>query len=187
MIRVALFSQPTNQEVATYFGLYGGSCLVDYMQTDKYLEGLIKWFFESSRDGQDVEYDEKSQEKIFELYQGLKTQKWRGSLIVFTDDKKIILPDFTMKGYDIGADGMYYSPLGDGFLLEYNRHEKFYSEMPFAMYSGFRKNINDNWLFNSFDVASKFSQYCNFINQKHLHCIESEDNWRPFAIYSLNK
>lgn len=187
MIRIGLYSEPTNTDVKGYLGLYGGSFLIDYMKKNNSLDKLINWFFEKSRDGQDMEYNEENLKKIVELRHNIKREKWEGNILCFTDDKQIKIPDSTMIGYDICADSMYYSPLGDGFLMEYNKYPEFYSDMSFEMYSKYRDNINDKWLFSSYEMAMNFSKYCNHINKKHFHCIESEDNWRPFAIFIYNQ
>lgn len=92
-----------------------------------------------------------------------------------------------MVGYDICADSMYFSPIGDGFLMQYNRLPDFYTDMSFEMYSMYRENINEKWLFNSYEIAMNFSEYCNYINEKHRYCIESQDNWRPVAIHVYGK
>jgi len=57
--------------------------------------------------------------------------------------------------------------------------------MTFAEYSDYKDNINENWLFNSYEVAVDFAKYCNSINEIHPQCIESEYGWKPFTIYTF--
>lgn len=180
MIGMRLYFEPINDSVKGYSGLYRGSFNVDHM---KNTNNLINAFFKTSADGQNLAYNEENREKIIELYQSLKREKWDGDLICFTDDKRVEIPGFTMVGYDVCADSMYYSPVGDGFLTQYNRYPDFYTDMSLETYSIYRDNLNEKWLFNSYEMAMKFSEYCNHINKKNLHCIESQDNWRPVAIH----
>ena len=69
-------------------------------------------------------------------------------------------------------------------MLEYDEEKEFFSEMSETMFLNFKDDINQNGIFDSHKAAKDFAKYCNYINTKHNHCIESEDNWRPFAIYS---
>ena len=183
---MGLYFEPTNKTVKGYLGLYRGNDIINYTKNTKELSTLINWFFINSRNGQDVVYNEKNKKMIVKLYQALKQKKWEGDLVCFTDTAPVEMPDFTFLGYDICADSMYYSPIGDGFLTEYNKYPRFYTDMSFGRYSEYRNNVNANWLFSSYEMAIEFSNYCNYINQKDLYCIESEDHWRPFAICRYN-
>ena len=187
MIKIGLYCEPINEEVKGYLGLYRGNFIVDYMKNNNRLYNLINSFFEISVNGQNLVYNEKNRKNIVELYQDLKREKWGGDLICFTDDRRVEIPNFTMVGYDICADSMYFSPIGDGFLMQYNRLPDFYTDMSLEMYSMYRENINEKWLFNSYEIAMNFSEYCNHINEKHRYCIESQDNWRPVAIHVYGK
>jgi len=104
MIRIGFYFEPTNSDLKGYFGLYGGAFLVDYMQKNKELNKYIKWFFKTTDGSLDVECNEENLKKMIELYHKLKSEKWEGTLRVYTDDEKVELPDFTFKGFDIGAD-----------------------------------------------------------------------------------
>lgn len=182
MIKMGLYSEPINEVVKGYAGLYRESFIVDFAKNNDRLERLINSFFEISVNGQDLEYNEDNKKMITELYQNLKGANWGGDLICFTDEKCIEIPGFAMVGYDICADSMHYSPIGDGFLVQYHANPDFYTDMSFETYSMYRDNINERWLFNSYEIATMFSEYCNYINKKNLHCIESQDHWRPTAI-----
>lgn len=185
MIRIGFYSEATNIKVKGYLGLYGGSFIVEYMDLSKDLKKHINWFFETTENSLDIEYNEKNWAEISKLCNKLKKAGWEGTLRVYTDDENFEKPDFTFLGYDVGADSMYYSPLGDGFLLDYDPTKEFFSEMTAEKYLEYKRNINEKWLFNSYAMALDFAKYCNHINRKHRYCIESEDNWRPFAIYLL--
>jgi len=39
-------------------------------------------------------------------------------------------------------------------------------------------------LFSSKKIADQFANYCNYINNKYDHAIESEYNWRPYRVFS---
>ena len=60
-------------------------------------------------------------------------------------------------------------PLGDGLILKYNPSIDFFTDMTKEKYYVYKSDINDNWLFQSFDMATDFAKYCNHINKKHLH------------------
>lgn len=183
MIKIGLYCEPINERVSGYWGLYRECFIVDYMKRNRTLYGLIHNFFEISVDGQSLKYTEQNEKMMVTLYQNLKREKWSGDLICFTDEKQIKMPGFPKKGYDICSDSMYYSPIGDGFLIRYDSRLDFYRDMSFETYSMYRANINENGLFNSIEIALSFSEYCNYINKKHLYCIESQDNWRPVTIW----
>lgn len=186
MIKIGFYSTPINVNLQGYLGLYRESFAVDYMENNNRLHKLINSFFEKTRDGQTVNYSEENRKNIVELYLSLKRENWEGSLLCFSDNEQVEISDFKLLGYDVCSDSMYYSPLGDGFLMQYNRYPEFYTDMSFEMYCMYKDNINHAWLFNSYETAMNFSQYCNHINKKKLHCIESGENWRPFAIYLYN-
>ncbi len=182
MIRIGLYSEPTNKEIKRYSGLYRGNEMIKYAKSGKVLSAMLNRFFATSRNGQDVDYNETNKKMIVELYNSLKKENWDGDLVLFTDDGDIEMPGFSFVGYDICADSMYYSPLGDGFLERYNKYPLFYSDMPRETYSIYKNDLNENQLFGSLDVAEAFSNYCNYINKKHRYCIEFEDNWRPVSV-----
>ena len=183
MIKIGLYCEPINADSKGYLGLYRGSFSIGYMENNNRLYNLINDFLERTADGQSLDYNEKNRKKIVELYRGLKNENCDVNLVCFTDDKQVEIPDFMLIGYDICADSMYYSPIGDGFLMQYNRYTEFYADMSFEMYSLYIENINEKWLFNSHEIAMDFAKYCNHINKKNYYCIESENDWRPVAIY----
>ena len=47
----------------------------------------------------------------------------------------------------------------------------------------YKEKINSNGLFSNKEVATSLANYCIKINREFPHAVESENNWRPFAIY----
>ncbi len=121
-------------------------------------------------------------------YAQLNAQKWDGEMVLFTDCCSVIIPsDFILLGYDICADSKYYSPIGDGFLQIYDKDNTFFVEMCIAKFKYYKNNINSAGLFSTYSIALEFSNYCNVINKKYEHAVETENHWRPFAIYKLKE
>lgn len=184
-MRIGLYDKPTNDELPKYKGLYRQNDLVDFCERQNdVLTNMVEWFFEQSTDGMNIEYTEANENKTIQLLRLLRDEKWDGELVLFTDENNLQVPfGFELLGYDICADSMYYSPLGDGFLASYAPNETFFFEMSFEDYREYRNDLNEVGLFNSYVIADNFSQYCNRINNHYSHVIESEENWRPVAIW----
>ena len=185
-MRFGLYDKPINDEVSKYKGLYRENELIDFCEkSNSILTNMIEWFFSQSRDGMHIKYTEENMNKMVQFLDMLRDEKWKGELLLFTDDRELEIPfGFELIGYDICADSMYYSPLGDGFLTSYIQSETFFNEMSLENYRDYAKNLNNFGLFKSYVVAEEFAKYCNKINSLYPHTIESEENWRPFMIYS---
>lgn len=168
-----------------YQGLYRDNNCLDYMGISKKLKQNIEKFLKDSSNGLFVEYNSENFKNIFELYELIRNVGWSGDLIIFGDLSNKIFEHCELIGYDICADSMYYSPLGDGFMEKY-KDINFFADMCVERFEYYKSNLQSNWLFQSFDVAYEFSQYCNHINQKYIFSIESEFNWRPFSIQKYN-
>lgn len=187
-MKIGLYGEPTNSIFSYYRGLYRQNDLIDLYEYDNIsLIKEIDRYFSLSNEGGYVEYTETNLSELLLFYRTFKAAGWLGDIILFTDNVYAGIPtDFELLGYDICADSMYYSPIGDGFLVSYSLDEKFFSEMSINDYKFYKENVNDKGLFQTYSAALNFAQYCNTINQKYEHVIESEDNWRPFAIYTLD-
>ena len=185
-MNIGFYNESMNSIMRSYRGLYRCNNLIDICESNSLcVKKDIEWYFRASIEGNYLEYTDNNMKRLLQLYQKLKGQKWEGDLVLFTDKVKALAPmNFKFLGYDICADSRYYSPIGDGFLTEYNEGMLFFSEMNIAQYRTYRNSLNDNYLFTSYAVALQFSRYCSYINEKYEHSVESENNWRPFAIYS---
>ena len=184
-MNIGLYNEPVNSDALNYRGLYRLNNIVELTESDNLkLRCAIDWFFSVSREGNFLAYDNENNARISELYSLLKSEKWSGEIILFTDRNCVSAPvGCVLLGYDICADSKYYSPIGDGFLQRYDVDNPFFAEMSFLDFYGYKKDINSAGLFNTYAMALEFSKYCNAINKKYEHAIESENNWRPFAIY----
>jgi len=112
MIRISLYSTPVNGDVFLFMTISMGN-IHDFETQRK----DIQCFFATEKNRLSIEYNETNMKKIVRLYHNLKTEEWEGNLTIFTDDEKLEIPNTILLGYDICAESMYYSPLGDGFLL----------------------------------------------------------------------
>jgi len=187
MVRIGFYSETQNTDVKGYLGLYRSSGIIDYVLNNKDLYHLFGNFFGKSDDWQNIDYTDENIKMILELFHRLKREGWEGNIVCFTDGEYAEIPSsFTMHGYDICSDSMYYSPLGDGFLLRYNIYPDFYTDLSYDEYSKYIEDINESGLFTSYKIAKLFSDYCNQINKKHRYCIESQDNWKPIAVFIYN-
>lgn len=185
---IGFYDCPINDRVLNYKGLYRDNNLIfNYSNKNFIMANELNWYLSNSREGMFVEYKEINIPKLTSIYIELKNNKWQGDLILFTDKNNSIFPNkFEILGYDICADSRYYSPLGDGFLEEYNQEYSFYKEISKDDFLNYKRSINNNYLFSTVEVAFNFSEYCNYINKKYPHAVESENGWRPFSIYRYN-
>lgn len=186
-MEIGLYNEPTNTKLSNYKGLYRQCDLMNFYECDNvYLKEIIDKYFSLLKDKNYLDCTENTYTISLQLYRTIKTFGWNGDLIIFTDKISENIPNnFDFIGYDICADSKYYSPLGDNFLDRYILDSKFFSSMNNDSFKKYKKNINSSGLFDDYSIALDFAQYCNIINKKYEHVIESEDNWRPFAIYML--
>lgn len=188
-MNIGLYKEPVNPLFPNYRGLYRQNNLIDlYENGSKYLTEFIKRYYSDSIDGIYLQYNHKNKLQLISLYQELKHENWSGEIILFTDNTALACPDdCELIGYDICADSKYYSPLGDGFLEVYDENDLFFSEMDFNIFKRYKDNINENGLFSVYYAALEFSQYCKMINDKYEHMVESENNYRPFAVFAFKQ
>ena len=186
-MNIGLYNEPVNSNLSNYKGLYRQNNIIDLTESDNLnLRTAVDWFFSVSREGTFLAYGNENNARLSVLYSLLKSEEWRGEIILFTDRNNVNIPSgFVLLGYDICADSKYYSPIGDGFLQSYDVNNPFFAEMSFLDFNCYKKDLNGAGLFNTYATAIEFSKYCNTINGKYEHAIESENNWRPFAIYSI--
>lgn len=184
---IGFYNCPINECIFNYKGLYRENNLIDYDNKNFMRAKELNWYLSNSIEGMFMEYKEINMPELISIYIELKNNEWRGELILFTDKINKDIPNkFELLGYDICADSRYYSPLGDGFLGEYNQEYTFYKEISEDDFLNYKRSINRNYLFNTAEAALSFSKYCNYINEKYPHAVESESGWRPFAIYKYN-
>ncbi len=184
-MNIGFYAEPTNENMLMYKGLYRQNGLIDISTSkNRYLNKGIKWYFRSSIEGNFMEYSEENKQRLLLMYEILKTEQWQGEIIIFTDNFDVEIPsNCKFLGYDICADSKYYSPIGDGFLETYDTDSVFFSEMHISDFECYKKNINMRGLFSTISKALEFSNYCNMMNEKYNHAVETEKNWRPFALY----
>jgi len=184
-MRIGFYSTPTNDKLTEYKGLYRENGLIDFCEgyTNNLIQ-MVKSFFLAAQDGMHIEYSDKNLKKALKLWTMLCGQKWQGDLLLFSDSCDFSVPvGFSFLGYDICADSRYYSPLGDGFLSSYAQDELFFRGMSIRKYAEYVRDLNDACLFKTRIIADDFSNYCNWINHQYPHIVESEEGWRPYAIY----
>lgn len=113
----------------------------------------------------------------------LLKQGWDGDMILYSDNDEPALKNVVFLGYDICGDSEYYSPLGDAMLREFNPQFPFDRNLGSELFVHYKEKINSNGLFSNKEVATSLANYCIKINREFPHAVESENNWRPFAIY----
>ena len=187
-MNIGLYSEPTNESLPNYRGLYRQNGLIDFCDSSSHaVRKEIDWYFSNAKDGGFLGYSKETHRRVLLLYGLLTAEKWPGEIIAFTDKMTAPPTGAALLGYDICADSRYYSPLGDGFLEVYDRHSLFCLEMDENIFRGFQNALNANGLFSSYAFAQEFAEYCNYVNSQHIHAIESEENWRPFSVYRLGE
>lgn len=185
MLHIGLFSRVMNEHCANYRGIYRSSELIDYYDQLP-LKNDIDWMFSNSHDGNHKALNQESLNGVTALYQKLTRFGWQGDILIFGDPGSPLdsLPVERL-GTDICGDGVYYSPLGDGFLSSYEPRYSFYQSLSYHDYAAFSRDINPNGLFAHVDIANQFAAYCNQISQVDSHAIETEANWHAIAVYAL--
>ena len=169
--KLHLFNEAMKDTCPNYLGLY---TLLDLPERCSELE------LEYS---DNFPYTEGNADRLMRICRCLESQSISSKLILFSDNMAVNAPDsFAFIGYDICADSEWYSPVGDGFLKEYD-NSVFFSEMGLDEFIAFQNDINESGLFSSHDKAVAFAEYCNCINNKYPGVVETEDNWRPFIVY----
>ena len=174
--KLHLFNEAMEDTCSNYLGLY---TLLN-LPENCYQE------LESEYSG-NYPYTEENVAVFMRICSYLESQSIRSNLILFSDDMEMKAPDnFTFIGYDICADSEWYSPLGDGFLEEYD-DSVFFNEMSLDEFKTFKSDLNKSGLFSNHDKAVAFAEYCNCINNKYPGVVETEDDWRPFIVYLFEK
>jgi hypothetical protein len=116
--RIGLYETPTNGDVGKYSGLYRRNDLFLYEGRNTDLDRLINHFYSISVDAMHAVFNKENAECIVKLYKVLHSEGWTGDAVIFHDETAQIqlLNNFEFTGYDVCADSMYYSPLGDNFF-----------------------------------------------------------------------
>ena len=185
MYHIGLYSGSVNKENPGYRGIYRNNDLLDYYELDD-LKSSIDSYFCDSQDGIHKSFSTETFASTFSLYQNLIAREWKGDLLLWGENKNLPLGvNAEFLGIDICGDGLYYSPLGDGFLQNYESQYTFYRSLSYSQFHVYANNINENGLFSDDRIAKQFAAYCNQISQEDDHAIETEANWHPIFIFSL--
>ena len=183
-MKIQLLSFPVNTKASNYMGLYRGTNYIDFilskqLESDSYISMFLNRIDE---DGKLVMHSENYilSKKICSL---LLKQGWDGDMILYSDNDEPALKNVVFLGYDICGDSEYYSPLGDAMLREFNPQFPFDRNLGSELFVHYKEKINSNGLFSNKEVATSLANYCIKINREFPHAVESENNWRPFAIY----
>ncbi len=183
-MKIQLLSFPVNTKASNYMGLYRGTNYIDFilskqLESDSYISMFLNRIDE---DGKLVMNSENYilSKKIYSL---LLKQGWDGDMILYSDNDEPALKNVVFLGYDICGDSEYYSPLGDAMLREFNPQFPFDRNLGSELFVHYKEKINSNGLFSNKEVATSLANYCIKINREFPHAVESENNWRPFAIY----
>lgn len=183
-MKIQLLSFPVNTKASNYMGLYRETNYIDFilskqLESDSYISMFLNRIDE---DGKLVMNSENYilSKKIYSL---LLKQGWDGDMILYSDNDEPALKNVVFLGYDICGDSEYYSPLGDAMLREFNPQFPFDRNLGSELFVHYKEKINSNGLFSNKEVATSLANYCIKINREFPHAVESENNWRPFAIY----
>lgn len=183
-MKIQLLSCPMNTKASNYMGLYRGTDYIDLMlskqlERDSYISMFLNRIDE---DGKLVMNSENYilSKKVYSL---LLKQGWDGDIILYSDNDEPACKDTVFLGYDICGDSEYYSPLGDAMFYEFDPQFPFDRNMGNELFARYKGKINSNGLFSNKEVATSLANYCVKINREFPHAVESENNWRPFAIY----
>lgn len=173
-MKLALFNSNMNDDNKLYRGLYR---MLD-VELLKYASNSIISLLEIN-DKFDTDKDDLS--AVINLYVDIKANNDDCDLIGYSR-KEENLQGFKFIGFDIVANSEYYSPIGDGFLLEYSECT-FFEKLNKKQYDIINNSINEYGLIEDRKIALGFSDYCNKINNKHYGIIETESGWDIMYIY----
>lgn len=185
MYHIGLYSGPVNEECPGYRGIYRNNDLLDFYQHAD-LKSCIDAYFCDSQDGIHKSFSSETFASTLSLYHHLIAREWKGDLLLWSENKSLpagVNAEFL--GIDICGDGLYYSPLGDGFLLNYEAQYTFYRSLSYQQFQVYANHINENGLFSDDGIANQFAAYCNQISQEDNHAIETEAHWHPVFIFLL--
>lgn len=183
MYYIGLFSGAVNEACHSYRGIYRNNDLLDHYQSDSMKE-YIDTYFCDSRDGIHKAYSIDTLSSTVVLYENLIARGWKGEIILWSENKNLPLTrNAKFLGIDICGEGLYYSPLGDGFLQKYDEQYTFYRYLSFQQYQTYANAINEYGLFSDEIIAKQFAAYCNQVSKEDSHAIETEVNWHPIYIF----
>ncbi len=183
MYHIGLFSGSVNEACHSYRGIYRNNDLLDHYESVSMKE-CIDTYFCNSYDGIHKLFSTETLASTVFLYENLIVRGWKGDIILWSEDKSLPATlDAEFLGIDICGEGLYYSPLGDGFLLKYEEQYTFYRNISHQQFQMYANDINEYGLFSNDIIARQFAAYCNQISKEDSHAIETEVNWHPIYIF----
>ena len=178
MICIGLYEWPLGANVPAYRGLYRGNGLIRLPKSRE-----LEAFFRLTRDGSSAAYTEENFALLEGLHGIVKARFPRTDLLLFSDTDPEPPADpgcWTFLGFDVCADSRYYSPLGadlfDDIVTKAKEHGLISEQS-----SGFC--LNEAGLFAVREDAKAFSSVCGALQRSGAYEIESETDWRPWAIW----
>ncbi|MBQ3112751.1 MAG: hypothetical protein IJC05_00055 [Phascolarctobacterium sp.] len=179
MTRIGVYDYCTNARLVTYKGLYRGNQIMNFYDA----LGEAEEFFNMATDGNSMEATDDHLTFICMLLNKLKRYGYKPDLICYTDETSVsgVIESFDFIGYDICADSMYYSPIGDMLLDEVLNRAV--SSVYITQREAKSLKLNKYGLFSSLEDARLFANISNYLQSSEIYEFESETEWRPVAIY----
>ena len=175
---IGLYEWPLAAGVPAYRGLYRGNGLASLSGSRELLT-----FFRLARDGSGAAYTEETFALLKGLYEIVGPRYPQTDLLLFSDaapEPPVDSGPWTFLGFDVCADSRYFSPLGAGLfgaVMTKAKEHGLISEPP----PGLR--LNEAGLFADREDAETFSSVCSALQRSGAYEIESEMDWRPWAIW----
>lgn len=177
-----LYTTPLNDDIVEYKGLYRmNPDIFNIKPSEEKTKSILKTYIEKSREGIFVDDNALKIEELIALYNFLKNADNDVELVYFSKfDNEV--EQFERAGFDIVANSLSYSPLGDNFLDCFDKQAKFDSFLGEEKFNFYKSNLNENKLFNNICIAKQFAIDCNNVSKAIPHAIESEYFWFPVMI-----
>lgn len=178
MICIGLYEWPLGANVPAYRGLYRGNSLICPSQSRE-----LEAFFRLAQDGNSAAYTEETFALLQGLYEIARVRYPQTDLLLFSDTDPEPPADpgcWTFLGFDVCADSRYYSPLGAGLfddIVTKAKENGLISEQSPGLC------LNEAGLFAVREDAKAFSSVCSALQRSGAYEIESEMDWRPWAIW----
>ncbi len=178
MICIGLYEWPLGANVPAYRGLYRGNSLIRLSESRE-----LEAFFRQARDGSSAAYTEETFALLQGLYEIAGARFPQTDLLLFSDadpDPPADPGPWTFLGFDVCAGSRYYSPLGAG-LFDVIVTKAWENGLISEPRPDLR--LNGAGLFAVREDAKAFSSVCSALQRSGAFDIESEKDWRPWAIW----
>lgn len=143
-----------------------------------YISHLWNWYLNECDESESwiSNPNPEQKQKLLDLFSALKLKKFKGDLIVISEQKDAYMNGFEFLGYDVVGDSFTYSVIYESLL---GQHTIFNNQ-----FYNYRDRLNVNGLFENIEDAQEFAQLVNNLSQAQPGVFENDTNRRPVKVFS---